>query len=83
MLIDQVASPTIHREPCKWSSESDSWAGGFREIHHWITDGKDIIHIPSAIEIRLKELGKTGFNEQSFSDVDFGARRARSKNGCG
>jgi hypothetical protein len=68
MFVDKVAGSAIHRKPCEGPREAHPWPCCFREIHDWITDRKDVIHLPTRIQIYLKGLSKTGFNKQSFSD---------------
>jgi len=73
MLVDKVAGPTIHREPCERPWEARSGPCCFRESHDRIADRKGVIHFPARIQIRLKGLGKAGFDKQSFSDGGFGS----------
>jgi len=60
-----------------------------RGVAHWlrldrrgydrIAGGECIIHIPARIEMCLKELGETGFDEQPFSYGTFGSRCSCSR----
>lgn len=79
MLVDEVAGSAIHREPCKGPGEAHSGPCCFREIHDRIAGRKGVIHVPARIQVRLKGLGKAGFDKQSFADVGFGSRCSCSR----
>jgi hypothetical protein len=53
--------------------QAHSWPCCFREIHNRIASGKGIIHVPARIQVRLKGLGKAGFDKQALSDSGLGS----------
>jgi hypothetical protein len=63
MLVNQMASSTVHREPREGSWKAHPGSCRFRNIHDRIADRKDVIHLPAKIQVRFKKLGKAGFDK--------------------
>jgi len=69
-----MTGSTIHGHSGEWTSDT-VWITT-REEHlgyDRIAGGQRIIDVPARGEMGLEELGKTGFDEQSFADVGLGS----------